>query len=57
MKNEQMKEQSVKTHMLSHIHTLLCDITVIGLNFKITFILEKHVVEDNVLFTNHLAGK
>ena len=25
--------------------------------FKITFILEKHVVKDDVLFTNHLAGK
>ena len=25
--------------------------------FKITFISEKHVVEDNVLFTNHMAGK
>ena len=28
-----------------------------GSNFEITFILEKHVVEDNVLFANHLAGK
>ena len=28
-----------------------------GSNFEITFVLEKHVVEDNVLFTNHLAGK
>ena len=25
--------------------------------FEITFILEKHMVEDNVLFTNHLVGK
>ena len=25
--------------------------------FEITFISEKHVVEDDVLFTNHLAGK
>ena len=25
--------------------------------FKITFVSEKHVVEDDVLFTNHLAGK
>ena len=25
--------------------------------FEITFVLEKHVVEDNVLFTNHLVGK
>ena len=25
--------------------------------FEITFVLEKHVVEDDVLFTNHLAGK
>ena len=30
---------------------------VMGLNFEITFVSEKHVVEDNVLFTNHLAGK
>ena len=28
-----------------------------GLNFKITFVSEKHVVEDDVLFTTHLAGK
>ena len=25
--------------------------------FEITFVLEKHVVEDVGLFTNHLAGK
>ena len=25
--------------------------------FEITFISGKHVVEDDVLFTNHLAGK
>ena len=25
--------------------------------FKITLVLEKHVVEDDVLFTNHLVGK
>ena len=25
--------------------------------FEITFILEKHMVEDDVLFTNHLVGK
>ena len=25
--------------------------------FEITFVLEKHVVEDSVLFTNHLVGK
>ena len=31
--------------------------SVTGSNFEITFISEKHVVEDNVLFTNHLAGK
>ena len=30
---------------------------VMGSNFKITFISEKHVVEDDVLFTNHLVGK
>ena len=30
---------------------------VIGLNFEITFVSEKHVVEDDVLFTNHLVGK
>ena len=27
------------------------------LNFEIIFISEKHVVEDDVLFTNDLAGK
>ena len=27
-----------------------------GSNFEITFVSEKHVVEDDVLFTNHLAG-
>ena len=30
---------------------------VTGSNFEITFVSEKHVVEDDVLFTNHLAGK
>ena len=25
--------------------------------FEITFVSEKHVVEDDVLFTNHLVGK
>ena len=30
---------------------------VMGSNFEITFVSEKHVVEDNVLFTNHLVGK
>ena len=30
---------------------------VMGSNFEITFISEKHVVKDDVLFTNHLAGK
>ena len=30
---------------------------VTGSNFEITFISEKHVVEDDVLFTNHLVGK
>ena len=25
--------------------------------FEITFVSEKHVVEDNILFTNHLEGK
>ena len=25
--------------------------------FEITFVSEKHVVEDNILFTNHLVGK
>ena len=28
-----------------------------GSNFEITFVSEKHVAEDDVLFTNHLAGK
>ena len=30
---------------------------VMGSNFEITFVSEKHVVEDNILFTNHLMGK
>ena len=30
---------------------------VTGSNFKITFVSEKHMVEDDVLFTNHLVGK
>ena len=30
---------------------------VMGSNFEITFISEKHMVEDDVLFTNHLVGK
>ena len=34
-----------------------CHINVTGSNFEITFVSEKHVVEDDVLFTNHLAGK
>ena len=25
--------------------------------FEITFVSEKHVVEDDILFTNHLVGK
>ena len=25
--------------------------------FKITFVSEKHMVEDDILFTNHLVGK
>ena len=28
-----------------------------GLNFEITFISEKHMVEDDILFTNHLVRK
>ena len=32
-------------------------VNVTGANFEITFVLEKHVVEDDVLFTNNLAGK
>ena len=28
-----------------------------GLNFEITFVSEKYVVEDDVLFTNYLVGK
>ena len=31
--------------------------TVTGSNFKATFVLEKHMAEDDVLFTNHLVGK
>ena len=32
-------------------------IIVTGSDFEITFISEKHMVEDDVLFTNHLVGK
>ena len=32
-------------------------VNVTGLRFKITSVLEKHVVEEDTLFTNHLAGK
>ena len=38
-------------------HVVSTNDCVTGSNFEITFVLEKHVVEDNVLFTNHLAGK
>ena len=30
---------------------------VTGSNFEITFVSEKHVVEDDELFTNHLVRK
>ena len=30
---------------------------VTGSNLEITFVSEKHVAEDDVLFTNHLVGK
>ena len=33
------------------------DLYVTCSNFGITFVLEKHVVEHDVLFTNHLVGK
>ena len=32
-------------------------VNVTGSNFEITFVSGKHVVEDDVLFTNHLVGK
>ena len=35
-------------------HLLKCSMKCNG--FEITFVLEKHVVENDVLFTNHLAG-
>ena len=38
-------------------YTQVLYVTVTGSNFEITFVLEKHMVEDDVLFTNHLAGK
>ena len=39
-------------------HFLKSDfVGVTGLNFEITFVSEKHVVDDDVLFTNHLVGK
>ena len=44
-------EFQILTHLVS---TNYC---VTGSNFEITFVSEKHVVEDDVLFTNHLAGK
>ena len=28
-----------------------------GSNFEITFVSEKHMVEEDVLLTNHLVGK
>ena len=36
----------------SHIY-----LHVTGSDVKITFVSEKHVVDDDVLFTNHLVGK
>ena len=36
---------------------LISIFTVTGSNFEITFVSEKHVVEDDVLFTNRLVGK
>ena len=36
---------------------ILLDLAMLCNGFAITFISEKHVVEDNVLFTNHLVGK
>ena len=39
-----------------HHHSKKVLILVMGSNFEVTFVLEKHVVEDDVLFTNHLAG-
>ena len=42
----------------AHIRPGLCRLCAILCNgFEITFISEKHVVEDDVLFTNHLVGK
>ena len=44
-------------HIKNRNDLIRFDITVTGSNFEITFVSEKHVVEDDVLFTNHLAGK
>ena len=58
--NQVMSLLSVK---LSGTHLVNCTVmatwhrVVMGSNFKITFVSEKHMVEDDVLFTNHLAGK
>ena len=38
-------------------HVVSTNDCVTGSNFEITFVSEKHVVEDDVLFTNHLEGK
>ena len=35
----------------------MLEIYVTGLNFEITFVSEKHLVEDDILLTNHLAVK
>ena len=36
---------------------IVFDVFVTGSNFEITFVSAKHMVEDDVLFTNYLAGK
>ena len=36
---------------------ILVGFNVTGSNLEMTFISEKHVVEDHVLFTNHLTRK
>ena len=48
-------EYRVRENVTSEIITLFYLSFCNG--FEITLVLEKHVGEDDVLFTNHLAGK
>ena len=49
---------SYAMHPLHTTHTMLHTCPTCYCNgFEITSVLEKHIVEDDILFTNHLAGK